>query len=448
MTQLTKLVLFLGDLIFLNVSIILCFYLLNVQASLAENLNFIYLIIFSNLSWIFLVAVSNPYGVTKAWSLSKILYSQSAFAFIHLLIVISLVVFFKKSYSFKELLLLYVIFLPVFFIWKLIFAYIRRILIQEIKYRNYLLVGRNRLSEGVRRYFLVNYQEGYRFKGYLSASTTQELMEKIKSFCSNQEIHEIHYCLQNASASQLHQIVNFGLDSLIKVKLITEGDSLGQPIELSKYDQNPGFNIPTVALDEGTNQLLKRIFDLFFSSLFLVLIFSWLYPLIALFIKINSQGPILFVQKRGGMGNRPFNCLKFRTMTYQKNAEFKQATVDDVRITRVGRFLRKSSIDEFPQFINVFLGEMSLIGPRPHPLKLNEDFAKRIKILMSRHYVKPGITGLAQCMGYRGETRDLADMENRVRLDRHYIENWTFWLDIKIIFLTVVSLIRGSDKAY
>lgn len=135
-------------------------------------------------------------------------------------------------------------------------------------------------------------------------------------------------------------------------------------------------------------------------------------------------------------------------MSFEKDAEFKQAAKNDPRITKIGKFLRKSSFDELPQFINVFLGEMSLIGPRPHPIKLNERFEPLISNIMSRHYVKPGITGLAQCMGYRGETQTLADMENRVRLDRYYIENWSFWLDIKIIFLTIVSLIRGSDKAY
>lgn len=130
------------------------------------------------------------------------------------------------------------------------------------------------------------------------------------------------------------------------------------------------------------------------------------------------------------------------------DGDFKQATRDDIRITGFGKFLRKSSIDEFPQFINVLIGDMSIIGPRPHPIKLNEQFLPLISNLMSRHYVKPGITGLAQCMGYRGETRDLADMENRIRLDRFYIENWSFWLDVKIIILTVVSLVRGSEKAF
>ena len=135
-------------------------------------------------------------------------------------------------------------------------------------------------------------------------------------------------------------------------------------------------------------------------------------------------------------------------MVINQEADLKQASKNDSRITRVGKFLRKSSFDEFPQFINVVLGDMSIIGPRPHPIKLNEQFASRLTNIMARHYVKPGITGLAQCMGYRGETVTLADMENRVRLDRYYIENWSFWLDIKIIFLTVVSLLRGSEKAY
>jgi putative colanic acid biosynthesis UDP-glucose lipid carrier transferase len=135
-------------------------------------------------------------------------------------------------------------------------------------------------------------------------------------------------------------------------------------------------------------------------------------------------------------------------MKVNADSDSKQATKNDPRITRLGAFLRKSSIDELPQFFNVFIGNMSVIGPRPHMLKHTEEYAILIEKFMGRHYVKPGITGLAQCMGYRGETQTVGDMENRVRLDRYYIENWTFWLDIKIIFLTIISLIRGSDKAF
>jgi exopolysaccharide biosynthesis polyprenyl glycosylphosphotransferase len=294
----------------------------------------------------------------------------------------------------------------------------------------------------------VNHQEGYRFKGYFDLGDNYIQLSYFKSFCFNNDIHEIYYCIENASESQLQRLVQFGLDSLIKVKLIANSSSNNQSIQLDKFGQTPGFDVTILPLDSITNQIWKRAFDIFFSSMFLLTIFSWLYPVISILIKVDSKGPVFFIQTRNGLNNKPFGCFKFRTMSYERNAEFTQATRNDPRITRIGRFLRKSSIDELPQFINVFLGQMSLIGPRPHPIKLNEHFAPLITSLLSRHYVKPGITGLAQCMGYRGETQTLADMENRVRLDRYYIENWSFWLDIKIIFLTVVSLIRGSDKAY
>lgn len=135
-------------------------------------------------------------------------------------------------------------------------------------------------------------------------------------------------------------------------------------------------------------------------------------------------------------------------MVVNSNSDTLQATKDDPRITKLGQFLRKTSIDELPQFFNVFFGSMSVVGPRPHMLKHTEEYSKLIEAFLGRHYVKPGITGLAQCMGYRGETKTLAEMSNRVRLDRYYIENWSFWFDIKIIFLTIVSLVRGSDKAF
>ncbi|MFM8914265.1 MAG: exopolysaccharide biosynthesis polyprenyl glycosylphosphotransferase, partial [Flammeovirgaceae bacterium] len=248
-------------------------------------------------------------------------------------------------------------------------------------------------------------------------------------------------------AQQLNELVNFGLESLIQVKIVV--DNSGTSHLLSVHERElQAKEVSALPIDEPVNQALKRSFDLLFSLLFVILVLSWLLPLIAIIIKIDSKGPVFFVQKRNGLKNLPFGCIKFRTMVVNQEADTKQATKDDARITSIGKFLRKSSIDELPQFINVLKGDMSLIGPRPHPIKLNEQFAVHIQSLMARHYAKPGITGLAQCMGYRGETKDLSDMENRVRLDRYYIEHWSFWLDIKIVFLTVVSLLRGSEKAY
>ena len=213
------------------------------------------------------------------------------------------------------------------------------------------------------------------------------------------------------------------------------------------YDNIPVLNVAAVPLDERNNQIIKRAFDIFFSSIVLLLIFSWLYIIIALMIKLTSRGPVFFKQQRAGKGNRPFNCLKFRTMIVN-TPEFKQATKNDPRVTRVGKFLRKTSLDELPQFINVLTGEMSIIGPRPHPLKLNEEFSPRIEKFMARHYIKPGITGLAQAKGFRGETKDDLSMKGRVKLDRFYIENWSFLLDLKIIVATIIALAKGDQQAY
>jgi len=449
MSVLLKVVFFIVDILFFILSILLSFYF-GKENLVTETLNEVYLILYSNLGWLFLVMVSNPYQLNKGWTLSKILNSQFAFIFIHLLIVISLTIFFHKVYSLSQLIIIYAIFIPLFFTSKILVAYVRKLVIKEISFRNYILIGRNNLSEELRKHFLINHEEGYRFQGYFEHNPNfpEALLESIRNLNEQKEIHEIYFCTDHIEREELEKLISFGLDSLIKVKLIIASADQTQSISLNQYDQVPGIDITFIPLDEARNQFIKRIFDLFSSFIFLILIFSWLFPLIAILIKIDSKGPIFFIQKRHGERNRPFGCIKFRTMIFERNADFIQAAKNDSRITNVGKFLRKSSIDELPQFLNVLTGSMSLIGPRPHPIKLNEDFAEKIHILMSRHYIKPGITGLAQCMGYRGETRELSDMENRVRLDRYYIENWSFWLDIKIIFLTIISLIRGSDKVY
>ena len=168
-----------------------------------------------------------------------------------------------------------------------------------------------------------------------------------------------------------------------------------------------------------------------------MLILSWLYPLIAILIKISSRGPILFKQKRSGIDNQNLYVINVRSMRQTDDADIKQAVKGDNRITKIGKILRKTSLDEFPQFVNVLMGDMSIVGPRPHMLKHTEEYSKLINKYMVRQLVKPGITGAAQIKGYRGETKTLHEMESRVRLDVWYIENWSLALDINIIFLTV-----------
>ncbi|MBL7859887.1 MAG: exopolysaccharide biosynthesis polyprenyl glycosylphosphotransferase [Cyclobacteriaceae bacterium] len=448
MTPLLKFLFLSIDIILLNIAIYLSFAFYNENFILLESSNAIYLLLFGNLGWIFLVLVSNPYSVNKSWTVTKIFRNQVAFVFIHLLVVVSLIFFLNRSYSLNEVILVFIIFLPGFFLNKIFLIYVRRFFVGKISRRNYVIIGRNRLSEDIRRHFLINYQEGYRFFGYLNYQDSEYVFNQLRHINDTNELHEIFYCIEGASTHDLKRLVDFGLDSLIKVKVLISNLNAEQSTLKGNFDFIPALDLAVLPMDDTRNQILKRIIDLLFSIAFLILIFSWLLPIIALLIKLDSKGPLFFIQPRSGLKNKPFDCLKFRSMTFDRNADFLQAKRNDPRITRVGKFLRKSSIDELPQFINVLKGDMSIIGPRPHPIKLNEKFEPLIANIMSRHYVKPGITGLAQCMGYRGETQTLADMENRVRLDRYYIENWSFWLDIKIIFLTIVSLIRGSDKAY
>lgn len=215
-----------------------------------------------------------------------------------------------------------------------------------------------------------------------------------------------------------------------------------QPV-LNTIDQPP-----TSPLYIHPNQLLKRGFDLLFSLFVIVGVFLWFYPLIAILIKLDSKGPVLFRQKRHGKNNRVFWCLKFRTMTNSSSSDFQQASKEDPRVTWVGKWLRKTSLDELPQFINVLLGDMSVVGPRPHPVELNNQFEDLIHNYDSRHWIKPGITGLAQANNYRGETKTIQLMQTRVDLDRYYITKWTFMMDMKIIIKTIILMVKGSDRAF
>ena len=334
----------------------------------------------------------------------------------------------------------------------IIYFYFNKFFVNKtLNFKNVVIVGFGDLAWEMRKFFRLHPEFGYRFLGYFDEKITNREVKplgELYDFCREKEVQEIYCCLPYTSNSDVRSLVDFGVSNLVKVKLITDYRGFfSRGVSLETYDNIPVLNVAAVPLDERNNQIIKRAFDIFFSSIVLLLIFSWLYIIIALMIKLTSRGPVFFKQQRAGKGNRPFNCLKFRTMIVN-TPEFKQATKNDPRVTRVGKFLRKTSLDELPQFINVLTGEMSIIGPRPHPLKLNEEFSPRIEKFMARHYIKPGITGLAQAKGFRGETKDDLSMKGRVKLDRFYIENWSFLLDLKIIVATIIALAKGDQQAY
>jgi putative colanic acid biosynthesis UDP-glucose lipid carrier transferase len=212
-------------------------------------------------------------------------------------------------------------------------------------------------------------------------------------------------------------------------------------------------NVPVLYMREDPlaqvdNRFFKRAFDVIVSLLFMIPFWLIIYPLVALITKLTSPGPVFFKQQRNGLGGKVFYCYKFRSMRVNADSDRLQATANDPRKTKFGEFLRHTSIDELPQFINVLKGEMSIVGPRPHMVKHTQEYSALIDKYMVRHWVKPGITGWAQVNGARGETKRLSQMEDRIVKDVWYIEHWSFWLDLKIIFLTVYNALRGDKQAY
>ncbi|MCS2582595.1 undecaprenyl-phosphate glucose phosphotransferase [Bacteroides sp. BFG-551] len=210
----------------------------------------------------------------------------------------------------------------------------------------------------------------------------------------------------------------------------------------------PILNLRYEPLGKMENRLLKRMFDIVLSAIFLVTIFPFIYLIVGIIIKLTSPGPIFFTQMRTGLNGEEFKCYKFRSMQVNEEADSKQATMNDPRKTRFGDFLRRSNIDELPQFINVFKGNMSVVGPRPHMLAHTEAYAQLIDKYMVRHSIKPGVTGWAQTHGFRGETKELSQMEGRVKADIWYMEHWTLVLDLYIIYKTIANVIVGEKNAY
>jgi putative colanic acid biosynthesis UDP-glucose lipid carrier transferase len=201
-------------------------------------------------------------------------------------------------------------------------------------------------------------------------------------------------------------------------------------------------------LEDIKNRVKKRVFDIVVSLGVIIFIFTWLYPLLAIIIKLQSRGPVFFAQLRTGRNKKPFWCYKFRSMRLNNDSDNRQACMHDDRITPIGRFIRRTSLDEFPQFFNVLLGYMSIVGPRPHMLSHTEQYSQIVDNYMLRQFLKPGITGWAQINGYRGETKEPGLMEKRVEHDIWYMENWSVMLDLKIVFFTVINMFKGEKNAY
>ena len=271
--------------------------------------------------------------------------------------------------------------------------------------------------------------------------------EDLKTSIQKHHIKTIFMPVEVALKKSYEHILDLSWNKEVGVELIAD---YNLPIA-GKGARNFGLTQAVVyevsPLDVAIKRILKRIFDVFFSSLVILLFLSWVIPIVGLFILLDSKGPLFFLQNRPGRHSKPFKCFKLRSMTVNRNTE-ESASRNDVRITRVGKFIRRTSIDELPQFFNVLLGQMSIVGPRPNLMSQNNHYTQIFDEYHKRMYLKPGITGLAQVSGARGGIEDDIDMKHRVKYDIFYIRNWSFALDIKIIIRTVLNIIRGEEKAY
>ena len=259
---------------------------------------------------------------------------------------------------------------------------------------------------------------------------------------------ELYLCVSRKEKDIIRRISRMCDHKVIRFYYVPVSvESIGLNLKREMIDDMEVFTTYDNPLQNSVNRAIKRVFDIVFSLLFLIPT-AILFPFIFIIMKIQSPGPILFKQKRTGVDGRTFNCYKFRSMHVNAQADTLQATKDDPRKYPFGNFMRKANIDELPQFINVLQGKMSIVGPRPHMLAHTEQYSELIDKYMVRHFVKPGVTGWAQVTGYRGETKELWQMEGRVKRDIWYMEHWSIWLDIRIIWMTFKTIFVHDKNAY
>jgi len=317
-------------------------------------------------------------------------------------------------------------------------------------FRKTIIIGNNEAVTELKGFFGSQKELGYENRKTFHFESPESFdIESCFTFILNNNIDEVYCSVNELKKDQIKSLVLFCENNFKILKFISErGGILSKKLQSDTYGFSTVQSLRPMPLSNDYNTFIKRFFDIIFSFLVIVFLLSWVTPLLGLLIKIESKGPVFFKQTRNGLKFKEFRCLKFRSMFENKTADTQQATKNDVRVTRIGRFLRKTSIDELPQFFNVLLGDMSVVGPRPHMIKENERYSKSIKKFMVRHFVKPGITGMAQVKGFRGEIETETDIINRVKYDIYYLENWTILLDLNIIFLTSVNFLTGQKKAY
>ncbi|CAM4099724.1 exopolysaccharide biosynthesis polyprenyl glycosylphosphotransferase [Gillisia limnaea] len=407
-----------------------------------------------NASWIFISIGMNFYSVERKERFITKFHKFLRHYFIFCLSYVAFFAIFEIQFSigYQLFVLSFLLFLLVFYRW-FFFAVRRLYRVEGGNFVNVVVIGKDKNIRTIKEIFK-DPDFGYRYKGYFNNELSNETgylgsVEKSYEFIMNNNIDEIYCLVSQVSNEELHKLISFADNNLKRLKLVPDNKEVfTRAMQVELFGNVPILNLRNSPLEQNYAKYGKRGFDIIFSSLVILLILSWLVPLLYLLTRMESRDPLFFKQIRQGYNKKSFWCYKFRSMRTNEQSDTKMCIKNDSRITRLGKVLRKTSIDELPQFINVFLGEMSVVGPRPHMETHTREYARSVDKYLVRHFAKPGITGLAQIKGYRGEITCKADIVNRTRFDIFYLEKWSPIMDLKIIYYTICNAITGDDKAF
>ncbi|MDB9913439.1 undecaprenyl-phosphate glucose phosphotransferase [Flavobacteriaceae bacterium] len=430
--------------------LIIGFFANNIILEKSDLLNFT---LFISFSWIISTLFSSFYEIFRYTSLTRIFSLIGKQSIIFTLLVFAFFGFFNDldteplrviKYVLIVMLSITIIKFTIFFLLK---KY-RKVFKGNL--RKVVIVGLNKKTDQLRKYFNDNPDYGYQLIKTFDLSKKDKIgINDVISFISENEIDEIYSSVAEMNNKELLSLIDYADNNLKILKFLPDNKEIySKKLDFTYYGYLPILSLRSIPIDEPINLFIKRSFDIFFSLLVIIGILSWLTPLIGFLIKLESKGPVFFKQKRNGLDYKEFYCYKFRSMKPNPEAHLHQIRKGDPRVTRIGKFIRKTSIDELPQFINVLKGDMSVVGPRPHMVSHTHMYAEKIDKFMVRHFIKPGITGLAQVSGFRGEVEDDDFIKNRVKYDIYYLENWSIIMDIRIVIKTVFDALRGDDKAY
>lgn len=419
------------------------------------GINQFYFGVYQLATWFIIAYIFGFYEIYRFTSLTDIIVKIIRQGIVFLLVVIAFFPFSKQAIFSGQAIAKYLIavFIIIILFKFVLFYYLKRYrVVTGSNYRKAVIIGYTPDALRLKELFEQKGEYGYRFLGFFSDrkhnNEVKGKIAEVEAFAIDNNVDEIYCSLNEITNYQIKRLVEFADINDKVVKFIPDTKEIfTKNLRVDYYEFFPVLSLRKTPLHEPVAKVAKRLFDIAFSLFVIVFVLTWLTPILALIIKLESPGPIFFKQGRPGINEKEFFCYKFRSMKLNKTTE-ESVIKNDPRVTRIGRFMRKTSIDEMPQFLNVLIGEMSVVGPRPHLWSQNNLYSKRIKKYLIRLYVKPGITGLAQVKGYRGEISTDEDMINRIKYDVFYIENWSLLLDLKIIVQTVVNIFQGEEKAY